>query len=395
MTDSLTKKPIVIFSARYLPSTGGVEFFTANLGHALAMRGCDVLVVTTEPADDTAGDARVTVGTGSMEVMRLHSFGPQRMPFVRRDAHYRACMWRLRGLGDFHALVNTRFYDLSTVAARLCQKLGIRPVLIDHGTGYIAFPSAALSAVAKVAEHAITANLKRSPIDFYGVSRDASAWLRTFGIVSCGEIHNALDGEGFVGEASGRDFRAEYGVEAGALCVCFAGRLLPEKGADTIVGAARLLAGRAPVHFFVAGRGPMEGELAAADAELKNLSYVGVLSHPDLAALLLSCDVFCLPTRYKEGLPTSLLEAGACGCALVASHAGGVDEIVVSAEHGIVLEDPTAEAVAETVRELAGDGERLELLKRNAQAYVCERFSWEATVEELLAAFARAEASRG
>lgn len=387
MGSDASTRTIVLFSARYLPSVGGVEFFTANLGRQLASMGYDVMVVTTEQANDPSSDSRQQVGSGTFEVLRLDSWGPTRMPFARKSRHNRVVLDRIRRLDDFHALINTRFYDLSRIAVSLCKKKGVKPVLIDHGTGYIRFPSAALSLASKTAEHVITANLKRYPVDYYGVSKDASQWLGNFGISSYGEIHNALDATSFVEHQSGRDFRAEYAVEEGVLCVTFAARLLEEKGADTIVDAARKLKGERRLHFFVAGRGPMEEVVSKASEELPNLTYVGTLDHPDLAALLLEGDVFCLPTRYSEGLPTSLLEAGACSSALVASRAGGVGEIIPDREHGIILESPTSDHVVEALLELAADPSHVDLLKQNAHRRICECFTWESTAREVLAAF--------
>ena len=390
MSQNAPVRDIVLFSARYLPNVGGVEFFTANLGTQLATMGHDVLVVTTETGDDAAADARRSVGEGSLEVFRLNQRGPTRAPFVVHDGRYRELCGRIGGLGPFHALINTRFYDLSRIAARLCRDKGVRPVLIDHGTGYIQFPSRLLSLASKMAEHAITANLKRYPIDYYGVSRDASRWLGTFGIGSCGEIHNALDADSFVGKGSGRDLRAELGIPDETLCVAYAARLLPEKGADTVLEAARELVDDRRFHFLVAGRGPMAETVAAAGEELPNLSYVGVLDHADLAAMLLQSDVFCLPTRYSEGLPTSLLEAAACGCALVASHAGGVDEIIAAEDQGIILAEPTAGDVVGALRRLADDRPLLDALKHGAHERVRDRFTWQATAGEVMAAFERA-----
>lgn len=382
------KKPIVLFSSRYLPNLGGVEFFTANLGHQLASMGYDVIVVTTEPTDDASLDACQEVGEGSFEVLRFNSFGPTRMPFVRKDRQFQQCVARIKGLGSFHALINTRFYDLSRVAARICKQAGVKPVLIDHGTGYIKFANRLVSAASAAYEHAVTANLRRYAIDYYGVSRDASHWLQNFGISSLGEIHNALDVDAFVGQQSGRDFRAAQGLDPDVLCVSFASRLLPEKGTDVMMETARAFAGDARLHFFIAGMGPLEQEVAACAEQLDNLTYVGKLGHPDLAALLLQSDVFCFPTRYSEGLPTSLLEAGACSCALVASHAGGVDEIIPDAQHGIILDGPSTGDVKAALTHLADNRALVASLKEQAYRYVCERFTWEATAQEVLAAFA-------
>lgn len=391
MGDTKRTWPIVLFSARYLPSVGGVEFFTANLGEHLASQGREVIVVTTEPASSTSQDVRRTVGDGTMEVLRLDSFGPVRMPFARRNARNRALLTRLEDRAPFHALINTRFYDLSTQAARLCRRMGVRPVLIDHGTGYIKFESRVLSFASKTAEHAITANLKRYPVDYYGVSQDASRWLRNFGITSCGEIHNALDSAQFASQASDRDFRVEFGIGDHTVCIAYAARLLADKGADVMLEAARALRENQHIHFFLAGTGPLEDEVREASRELPNLDYVGMLNHADLAALLSTCDVFCLPTRYSEGLPTSLLEAAACSCALVSSHAGGVDEIIPTQDHGVILKHAEATDLVRALMMLTEDPDRLRMLQQTAREFVSEQFSWDHTVSELLAAFDRAE----
>lgn len=394
MGDTKRTRPIVLFSARYLPNVGGVEFFTANLGEHLASQGYEVVVVTTEPANSASQDVRHVVGDGSMEVLRLDSFGPKRMPFAKRNARNRALLTRLEDRAPFHALINTRFYDLSTQAARLCRRMGVRPVLIDHGTGYIKFESKVLSLASKTAEHAITANLKRYPVDYYGVSRDASRWLGNFGITSCGEIHNALDSARFVLQASDRDFRAEFGVGDQTVCVAYAARLLADKGADVMLEAARSLRENRRIRFFLAGTGPLEGEVREASRELPNLDYVGMLNHADLAALLTTCDVFCLPTRYSEGLPTSLLEAAACSCALVSSHAGGVDEIIPTQDHGIILEHAETTDLVHALTMLTEERDRLRALQQMGHEYVSEQFSWDHTVSELLEAFDRAEQGR-
>lgn len=397
MTNNERTNTVVLFSARYLPNTGGVEFFTAHLAEHLANMGNKVVVVTTEPAPNRASDVRRQIGEGTVEVLRLDSFGPTRMPFAKRNSHNRALLTRLEDRAPFHALINTRFYDLSTLAARFCKRMGVRPVLIDHGTGYIKFESSLLSFASKTAEHAITANLKRFPIDYYGVSQDASKWLANFGIESCGEIHNALDAEAFVAQRSSRDFRDEVGIDEGTVCVAYAARLLADKGADVILEAAHMLRDNPRIHFFVAGAGALENEVSAASRTLPNLTYVGLLGHPDLAALLTSCDVFCLPTKYSEGLPTSLLEAGVCSCALVSSHAGGVDEIIPTEDHGIILEHAEASDLMEALQNLVDDPARLEQLQGAANDYVRDRFSWNSTVLELQAAFQRAatESAKG
>ena len=389
MSTVLDTRPIVLFSARYLPNVGGVEFFTANLGEKLASMGHNVTVVTTEPTDSPAQDARHQVGEGTLEVVRLDAWGAKRVPFARRNKHNKILLAYLERLAPFHALINTRFYDLSYLGARLCKRVGVRPVLIEHGTGYIKFNNRLIAPASKLAEHAVALRLKRYPIDYYGISKRASQWLGTFGIASCGEIHNALDATSFAGKSSGRAFREELCIDEKAMCVAFASRLVADKGADVMLEAADALRDDSRIHFLIAGSGPLESDIRTAAETLPNLSYVGMLNHADLASLLISSDVFCLPSN-SEGLPTSLLEAAACSCALVASRVGGVDEIMPTDQHGIVLEHTQSSELVRVLKALADDPDRLTSLQSSAHDYIKEHFSWDNTVAELLQAFDKA-----
>ena len=381
------QKRFVCFSTHYLPNLGGVEFFTKNLCDELARQGFEVLIVCEDPADETSNDYHECESGGSVRVLRLDSWGWRRVPFVRWSAHTRRCLDDIKQNPPDYALINTRFYGLSQLAARLMNQMGIRPVLLDHGTDYVRLPNPVITQLIAAAEHLRTALLKRYQIDFYGVSKGSSRWLSHFGISSCGQINNAIDADAFVAQSSGRDFRGECGLGPDCLCVVFAGRLLEEKGVGLIVQAARELVDDPSIHFFIAGSGPMEPDIAAAAAELGNLTFTGRLDHGDLSALLVTSDVFCLPTSYGEGLPTSLLEAAACSEALMSTACGGVDEIIPSPEYGIVLTTPDVQEIVRDLHDLASDAQRLADLKNAAATHVRKRFSWVHTAQQAITAF--------
>ena len=107
-TTSITK-PIILFSARYLPSVGGVEFFTENLGNRLAALGHNVTIVTTEQDDGNERDARRQVGDGTLEVIRLDAWGPKRMRFVKKSRRNRELIARLGHAKPVHALITPPF----------------------------------------------------------------------------------------------------------------------------------------------------------------------------------------------------------------------------------------------------------------------------------------------
>ena len=136
---------------------------------------------------------------------------------------------------------------------------------------------------------------------FYGVSAAACRWLHTFGITAAGTMPNAIDPAALEQEAAhAPDWRAKLNLGDRKI-VLFVGRLIPEKGAGLLAQAVAQLPG---VVLVAAGSGPQQQELADLGAVTP-----GALPHDAVVQLLRQADVYCLPTRYAEGFPTTLLEA--------------------------------------------------------------------------------------
>lgn len=122
------------------------------------------------------------------------------------------------------------------------------------------------------------------------------------------------------------------------------GRLVPVKGFDVLVEAARSLQGEVDAEYVVVGDGPEREALERRAAGLP-VRFPGALHEPaDVARFLRGLDVFVLPSR-SEGLPNVVLEAAACSVPVVATRAPGID----GAAAGAVLvpaDDPAALAAA-------------------------------------------------
>jgi glycosyltransferase involved in cell wall biosynthesis len=115
------------------------------------------------------------------------------------------------------------------------------------------------------------------------------------------------------------------------------GRLKAPKDFATLVRAtASLTSGRCRLR--IAGDGP---ERAALSEEIHYLGLDGVVEllgdRDDVAELLRASHLFVLSSR-SEGMPMSVLEAMACGVPVVASAVGGIPELVVDEESGLLVE---------------------------------------------------------
>lgn len=382
----MERKRYAIFSAQFLPHIGGVEFYTNNLARELVRRGHEVVVVASAMPD--ASEYEVT--ESGVEVFRLPSFQliGGRMPVPRRNGSFRRLLNEVSSRSYDGILVNTRFYLHSLVGLKMAKRLGLRPILCEHGSAYLTFGNALLDKAVVTYEHMITALVKRYSPDAYAVSGKGVAWLRTFGIEAKGVLSNSIDADAFAAQASSRDFRAELGVARDALLVSFVGRLAPEKGVASLLEAMSVLEKEGVAALLVmAGDGPLRG--IVEQCGLENVKFVGPLDRGDVAALQLQADVFCLPSR-SEGFSTALLEAASCGVAPVATDVGGVREIVADDSYGIVLANASSDSIAQALRLLASDRAYARQCAKRCAVRVRDRFSWAHTADAFIEACERA-----
>ncbi|MBW2646622.1 MAG: glycosyltransferase family 4 protein [Deltaproteobacteria bacterium] len=206
-------------------------------------------------------------------------------------------------------------------------------------------------------------------------------------------IHNGLDMEVFDAamEAADGSLRAELGVEDNSLLVTALGRVCPDKGFDYYLEAAsRVLSSRPNVHFLLVG-GDEHKKFASdlrAQAQERDIKdhfhFLGF--RDDVPRILAESDIFVLSSR-REGHPYVLLEAMACGCAVVASRCAGVEETVMEGKTGRTTEVGDVEAISASIISLIDDPELRKTLGMNAFQDIRERFTASTSVEGLMAAY--------
>ena len=159
----------------------------------------------------------------------------------------------------------------------------------------------------------------------------------------------------------------------GRLRVLLAARLLWEKGLQEFVDAARLLRDRGrDVEFLLAGM-PDPGNPRSVDApQVRRWVDAGLLQWlghvDDMPALLHGVDVMVLPSYYREGVPKSLIEAAACGLAIITTDLPGCREVVT--QHGVDglhVRPRDARELADRIIALDDDRDLLSELGRNAR----------------------------
>ena len=154
--------------------------------------------------------------------------------------------------------------------------------------------------------------------------------------------------------------------------------LREEKGHDTLIGAAALLAERHPeVDFAFIGDGPRRAALVRQvnlRGLRKRIHFLG--ERDDIPAQLAAADVFVLPSR-TEAFPNALLEAMATGLPVIASRVGGIPELIASGVDGVLVNADAPQEVAAAITDLIERPSYAAALGRAARATAEHRFGFE------------------
>ena len=145
----------------------------------------------------------------------------------------------------------------------------------------------------------------------------------------------------------------------GPVTVAYVGRMLEDKGIPTLVEAHRRVRERGiDLRLILAGTPDPENPTTVTEATLREwaagpgLEWRGAVA--DVRTVWRDAHFAVLPSR-REGLPKSLLEAAACGRALVATDVPGCREIARAGENALLVPADDAEALAGALATLATD----------------------------------------
>lgn len=166
--------------------------------------------------------------------------------------------------------------------------------------------------------------------------------------------------------ASRAEARRELGIASEAQLIAYVGRLVPEKGLNELLDAVQSLSGACPqLELAMIGDGPMRSEIAErlqAEPRLR-VHMAGAQAPAEVARWMAAANLVTLPS-YSEGHPNVLVEALACGRAVVATDVGGIPEVVDDG-CGILVRPRDAAALAHALtRALDRDWDEKALSRR-------------------------------
>lgn len=186
---------------------------------------------------------------------------------------------------------------------------------------------------------------------------------------------------------------SEFGMEPHPINnkfkILFVGRHIERKGIRYLIEAAKYLP-RDQFEIRIVGVGDLTEQLKELAAHVSGNSaeiiFTGKLSPEALASEYKTANVFTLPAIVDskgdtEGLGVVLIEAMELGLPIVASNVGGIPDVVIDGETGILVPEKDPEALANAYKRLAAEPELVKHLLAGAQKRINECFTWDGIIQ--------------
>jgi glycosyltransferase involved in cell wall biosynthesis len=174
--------------------------------------------------------------------------------------------------------------------------------------------------------------------------------------------------------------------------VAFVSRMLRSKGVlDAVAAVRRLRAQGLLIELVLAGptdpdnRDSLDEAALSALAAEPGVAWLGRVE--DVRTVWRRAAIAVLPSTYGEGVPKTLLEAAACGRAIVAADMPGVREVVRTGDTGFLVPPHDIAALAEALAALVRDAPRRRAMGRAGRALVEREFGEEGVARQTLALY--------
>lgn len=355
---------VLFWSELFWPHVGGVEILAAQTVEGLRERGLDVAVVTSHDDSILLPDQGDHAGA---PVYRL----PLRAALASGDVD--ELMRQRRRVGQLKTelavdLVHVFGLGPSTLFHLQTQRAPHPPVLVtmhgevlrggaDRGDTVLEKTLASASAVLCVS----------------GAVLDATRALAPEAAARTSLLYSGV-------RPTAAEVLAEPGIgNREPLLLCL-GRFVRDKGFDLAIAAFASIAEAIPAaRLVLAGDGPERAALEARAVALglgDRVRFVGWVDADRVSALLAATSVLIMPSR-REGLPLVAIQAAQMGVPVVGTSAGGLPEVVVAGETGLIVAPEDTEALATSIASLLRDRDAMQRMGGAARERADDVFGWE------------------
>jgi len=185
-------------------------------------------------------------------------------------------------------------------------------------------------------------------------------------------IHSGVDTV-FFAESDREEARTRLGLPLTRTIFLFVGRIHPWKGVPELIDAARTC----PQHLFLF-IGP-----GSPPAHPQNCIFSGAIPHREIRTWMNAADCLVLPT-HTEAVPTSVMEAFACGIPAITTNVGGCPEIVTEQKNGLMVPVRDVRALTSAIGWMGSHQDERERMGHNARNAVIQKYDHRMLTDRLI-----------
>lgn len=203
-------------------------------------------------------------------------------------------------------------------------------------------------------------------------------------------VHSAAELKRFADVPVVAGLRASLGIPDDAFVVGNIGALVGHKDHRNLLEACAVVRSEIPdLWVVIVGSGPLR-QRTLADAEALDMADRLVMTgfRWDVPELIRMFDLFALSSS-EEGMCSTLTQVATSGCPIVATDAGGVREVIVPEQTGVVVPISDARALAEGILRLAGNPQHAREMVRRGQERIRRYFNADVLTERTLEVYER------
>lgn len=368
---------ILLISSYFYPHQGGSQQYMEELYRKLmkidSSVQLDVICYNTDKAK---------------KVEQYRGFTIHRVPCIQilpgqfALPNYFSLAWTIIKLSQEHTYdivhSNTRFFDHSWYAPAVARILGAKAVLTDHCASFPVHPSKVLTLLIKLVDRLTTSITSRFYDLIMVTNHSARQFTQSIGMKNPVVVYGGVDTK-FFNPRKRDKVRSVPNVKKRfsdkEIVITFLGRMIETKGPHLLMKASRMTVKQYKnVHFVFAGNGGMYNKLNHG-TQPERVYFTGALSKEQVAKLLANTDVFVHPSVHHEGFPNAILEAGASGCAVIATDKGGTKELIINGKTGLLVKSSAKSLYTALVSLIENIGKRDEL-GDNLHKKIEKEFDW-------------------
>lgn len=268
---------------------------------------------------------------------------------------------------------NTRFFDHSWWAPFLARMIGAKSILTDHCSSHPIHNSKIVTLVSSFIDNLGSLICGRFYDSIMVTNKATLKFAKSIHLGSPQVVYGGVDTELFKPRSSLKLTKKD-------IMITFSARMISTKGPQLLLEAAQDLIKKYPhIKFFFAGDGSLYKKLAPYASS--QIHFLGALNQAQIRKLLAKSDIFVHPSSHHEGFPNSILEAGASGCAVIATNKGGTNELIKDGITGIIIQ-PNVKSLEQAIIKLIQDKKLRNNLGKALRQKIVKEFDWQIIVKQ-------------